>query len=110
MSKKIKLLETSLEKFYKFKKNKKIFAISPDLKSATKLSIFKKEIPKRFIETGIAEANAIGIASGLAMSGLKPVVASFGSFLSGKNIEIRVSIGFNNAPAILVDPWWSNWS
>ena len=84
------------------KKNKKIFAISPDLKSATKLSIFKKEIPKRFIETGIAEANAIGIASGLAMSGLKPVVASFGSFLSGKNIEIRVSIGFNNAPAILV--------
>ena len=36
------------------------------------------------------------------MSGLKPVVASFGSFLSGKNIEIRVSIGFNNAPVVLV--------
>ena len=64
--------------------------------------MFKKEIPERFIETGIAEANAIGIASGLAMSGLKPVVASFGSFLSGKNIEIRVSVGFNNAPVVLV--------
>ena len=91
------------ESLVKFgKKNKKIFAISPDLKSATKLSLFKKEIPERFIETGIAEANAIGIASGLAMSGLKPVVANFGSFLSGKNIEIRVSIGFNNAPVVLV--------
>ena len=90
----------SLVKFAK--KNKKIFAISPDLKSATKLSLFKKKIPKRFIETGIAEANAIGIAAGLAMSGLKPVVASFGSFLSGKNIEIRVSVGFNNAPVVLV--------
>ena len=63
------------------KKNKKIFAISPDLKSATKLSIFKKEIPKRFIETGIAEANAIGIASGLAMSGLKPVVVAWIFFI-----------------------------
>ena len=82
----------SLVKFGKM--NKKIFAISPDLKSATKLSLFKREIPERFIETGIAEANAIGIASGLAMSGLKPVVASFGSFLSGKNIEIRVNRNF----------------
>ena len=90
----------SLVKFAK--KNKKIFAISPDLKSATKLSLFKKEIPERFIETGIAEANAVGIASGLAMSGLKPVIASFGSFLSGKNIEIRISVGFNNAPVVLV--------
>ena len=45
------------------------------------------------------------------MSGLKPVVASFGSFLSGKNIEIRVSIGFNNAFSNSCwDSWWSNWS
>jgi transketolase len=84
------------------KKNQKIIAISPDLKQATKLSYFFKSFPKRSIETGIAEANAIGIAAGLGLSGFRPVVASFGSFLSGKNIEIRTSISFNNAPVILV--------
>ena len=61
-------------------KNKKIIAISPDLKQATKLSYFFEKYPDRSIETGIAEANAIGIAAGLAMSGFRPVVSSFGSF------------------------------
>ena len=83
-------------------KNKKIVAISPDLKQGTKLSYFFKKFPKRSIETGVAEANAIGIAAGLALSGFVPVVASFGSFITGKNIEIRTSIAFNNAPVIIV--------
>lgn len=81
--------------------NKKIFAISPDLKAATKLSYFFKEFPNRSIETGIAEANAIGIAAGIALSGLKPVISSFGAFLTGKNVEIRTSISFNNANVII---------
>ena len=84
------------------KKNKKLVAISPDLKAATKLSYFFEKFPSRSIETGIAEANAIGIAAGLAMSGFRPVVSSFGSFLTGKNIEIRTSIAFNKAPVVLV--------
>ncbi len=83
-------------------KNKKIIAISPDLKQATKLSYFFEKYPDRSIETGIAEANAVGIAAGLAMSGFRPIISSFGSFLTGKNIEIRTSIAFNNAPVILV--------
>ncbi len=83
------------------KKNKKIFAVSPDLKAATKLSYFFKEFPERSIETGIAEANAIGISAGLALAGLKPVVSSFGAFLTGKNVEIRTSISFNNANVII---------
>jgi transketolase len=83
-------------------KNKRIVAVSPDLKQGTKLDYFFKKFPKRSIETGIAEANAIGIAAGLALSGFVPVVASFGSFITGKNIEIRTSIAFNNAPVIIV--------
>jgi len=70
-------------------KNKNILAISPDLKQATKLSYFFKKFPARSFEVGIAEANAVGIAAGLALSGYRPVLASFGSFLTGKNIEIR---------------------
>lgn len=84
------------------KNNKNIICISPDLKQATKLSYFFSKYPNRSIETGIAEANAIGIAAGLALSGIRPVVASFGSFLTGKNIEIRTSIAFNQAPVIIV--------
>ena len=84
------------------KKNKRILAISPDLKQATKLSYFFKEFPERSYEVGIAEANAVGIAAGLAMSGFRPILASFGSFLTGKNVEIRTSIAFNKAPVILV--------
>ena len=84
------------------KKNQKIIAISPDLKQATKLSYFFKSFPERSFETGIAEANAVGIAAGLGMSGFRPVLGSFGSFLTGKNIEIRTSIAFNKSPVILI--------
>ena len=71
------------------KKNKNILAISCDLKNACKLNYFFKKYPKRSFEIGIAEANAIGIAAGLSMDGFRPFVASFGSFITGKNIEIR---------------------
>ena len=84
------------------KTNQKVVAISPDLKQATKLSYFFLKYPERSIETGIAEANAVGISAGLALSGLRPVLASFGAFLTGKNVEIRTSIAFNKAPVVLV--------
>lgn len=84
------------------RKNKKILALTADLKNATKIEYFFKEFASRSFEIGIAEANCIGIATGLALSGYRPVVTSFGSFLSGKNVEIRVSTAFNNAPVILV--------
>lgn len=84
------------------KKNKKIVAVSCDLRSACKLSLFAKKYPKRFFEVGIAEANGVGIASGLAMNDFKPYLASFSSFITGKNIEIRCSISYNNAPVVII--------
>ena len=84
------------------KKNKKILAISIDLKGACKLSYFFKDFPNRSFEVGIAEANAIGIATGLSFDGFRPFVASFGSFLTGKNTEIRNSICYNNASVVVV--------
>jgi len=84
------------------KKNKKIIAISCDLRGACKLSLFAKKFPKRFVEVGIAEANGVGIASGLALNGFKPFLASFSSFITGKNLEIRCSISYNNAPVVII--------
>ena len=63
---------------------------------------FFKNFPDRSFEVGIAEANAIGIATGLSFDGFRPFVASFGSFLTGKNTEIRNSICYNNAPVVIV--------
>ena len=83
-------------------KNKNIALVSCDLKVATKSDYFFKKFPERSVEVGIAEANAIGVAAGLSMSGFKTVLSSFGAFLSGKNVEIRTSIAYNNAPVILI--------
>ena len=84
------------------KKNDKIVVISCDLKSATKTSIFFKFFPKKSIEVGIAEANGIGIATGLALKGFVPIISSFGAFITGKFLEIRTSVSYNNAPVKIV--------
>ena len=84
------------------KKDKKIVLVSCDLKVATKADYFFKSFPERSFEVGIAEANAIGIAAGLGLAGFKPVVSSFGAFLTGKNVEIRTSIAYNQSPVVLV--------
>lgn len=84
------------------KKNSKLIAISIDLKGACKLNYFFDKFPKRSVEVGIAEANAIGVATGLSFEGFRPFVASFGSFITGKNTEIRNSICYNNASVVIV--------
>ncbi len=104
---KVKLMKSIREAFGQCllelgKKNKDIVLVSCDLKVATKADYFFQEFPSRSFEVGIAEANAIGIAAGLSMSGYKTVLSSFGAFLTGKNVEIRTSIAYNNAPVVLI--------
>jgi transketolase len=79
-----------------------VVVVSCDLAQATRTERFKQEFPERFFECGIAEANAIGLAAGLAQEGYRPFVASFGHFLTGKFLEIFQSIGLNDAGVVLV--------
>jgi Aldo/keto reductase family/Transketolase, pyrimidine binding domain len=79
-----------------------VVVVNCDLGSATKTLQFRKRFPDRFFECGIAEANAIGVAAGLAQEGLRPFVASFGHFLTGKYLEIFQSFGLNDAGVVLV--------
>jgi len=83
-------------------KDESIVVVNCDLGEATRTLAFKEKFPSRFIESGIAEANAISIAAGLSKNGLKPFVTSFGHFLTGKFLEIFQSIGLNNSNVILV--------
>ncbi|MDP8290022.1 MAG: 1-deoxy-D-xylulose-5-phosphate synthase [Candidatus Susulua stagnicola] len=63
------------------KKDKKIIAITAAMPKGTGLCSFQEEFPERFFDLGIAEAHAVGFASGLAKQGLKPVVAIYSTFL-----------------------------
>ena len=80
----------------------RVVALSADLAKATRLSKFQEAYPDRFFECGIAECNMIGIGSGMSEHGYKVFMASFASFLTGKYDVIRVSIGYSNAPVVLV--------
>ncbi len=80
------------------KTNQNIYVVDADLKSSLKLSNFAKIYPDRFIETGVAEANAAGIAAGLAKTGKTVFLTSFACFSPAINwAVIKQSICYNNA-------------
>jgi transketolase len=72
-----------------------LVVLDADLAAATKTGVFKKEFPERHIDCGIAEANMIGIAAGLASCGKVPFCSSFAMFAAGRTFEqIRNSVGY----------------
>src|SRR5688500_2826993 len=83
-------------------KHDNIVVLDADLGKATKLDSFGKKFPERFFQVGIAEANMIGVASGLSEYGFKVFLGSFASFLTGRYDIIRCSIAYPNCPVVLV--------
>jgi len=72
-----------------------LYVLDADLAAATKTGIFKKKYPERFIDCGIAEANMMGVAAGMAATGKKVFASSFAMFAAGRAFEIvRNSIGY----------------
>ncbi len=76
-------------------KYENLVVLDADLAAATKTGIFKKAYPDRFFDCGIAEANMMGVAAGLAASGMIPFASTFAMFAAGRAYEIvRNSIGY----------------
>jgi transketolase len=76
-----------------------LLVLVADLADATKVEGFKKAYPERFFDCGIAEANMMGIAAGLAAAGKKVFASSFAMFAAGRAFEIvRNSIGYPHLP------------
>ena len=72
-----------------------VVVLDADLAGATKTSIFKKAFPDRHIDCGIAEANMMGIAAGLATTGMVPFASTFAMFAAGRAFEqVRNSISY----------------
>ena len=78
------------------KKNEKVVALCADLTGSLKMDAFAAEHPERFIQCGIAEANMIGTAAGLAVSGKIPFVGSFAGFVTGRVYDqVRQSVAYS---------------
>ena len=64
--------------------DERIVALTADLKGSLKMDAFAAEFPERFIQCGIAEANMVGAAAGLAIAGKIPFIGSFAEFVTGR--------------------------
>ncbi len=74
-----------------------LVALTADLATSTKIGRFGARYPERFINVGIAENSLFGIAAGLAMAGLRPVVSTFAVFTSLRSAEqVRTDICYQN--------------
>ena len=79
------------------RKNPDIVALCADLTGSLKMDAFAAEFPERFIQCGIAEANMIGTAAGLAVSGKVPYVGSFAGFVTGRVYDqVRQAVAYSD--------------
>lgn len=76
--------------------NTDVVALCADLTGSLKMDAFAKEFPDRFFQTGIAEANMIGMAAGLATGGKIPFTGTFANFSTGRVYDqIRQSVAYS---------------
>lgn len=72
-----------------------LVVLDADLAGATKTGTFQKAFPERHIDCGIAEGNMVGVAAGLASTGMVPFASSFAMFAAGRAFEqVRNSVGY----------------
>jgi transketolase len=77
--------------------NPKVVGLTADLLESLQMQHFKKEFPDRFFQVGIAEANMIGIAAGLATAGKIPFTGTFANFSTGRVYDqIRQSVAYSH--------------
>lgn len=80
-------------------KNPDLIVLDADLSGSTRSSKFAEAYPDRFINVGIAEANMVGIGSGLVATGKAVFVSSFASFLTYKAYDqIRMAVAYSEIP------------
>ncbi len=81
-------------------KNKRIIAITAAMSLGTGLETVKEQYPDRVFDVGIAEQYAVTFAAGLAISGMKPVVAIYSTFLQRAYDQIIHDVALQNLPVL----------
>ena len=79
--------------------NDKVVVLDADLAAATMTNGFKKAYPDRFIDTGIAEADQVGVSAGMALNGKIVYLAGFGPFLALRALDqVHTDVAYQNIP------------
>lgn len=81
------------------KKDKDIVAVTTDARGSVTLDSFARELPAQFVELGIAEQNAVGVAAGLVSAGKKAFVCGPACFYVARSLEqVKVDVAYSANP------------
>jgi 1-deoxy-D-xylulose-5-phosphate synthase len=80
--------------------DERIVAITAAMPGPTGLLPFQARHPDRFLDVGIAEQHAVTAAAGMAMGGLRPVVAVYSTFLSRAFDQVNLDVGLHRLPVV----------
>jgi 1-deoxy-D-xylulose-5-phosphate synthase len=78
-----------------------VVAITAAMPDSTGLLPFAERFPERFFDVGIAEQHAVTAAAGMAMGGLRPVVAIYSTFLTRAMDQVNLDVGLHHQPVVL---------
>ncbi len=78
----------------------RIFGITPAMRDGSCLNGFEKQFPDRYIDVGIAEQHAVTLAAGLAVEGMRPVVAIYSTFLQRGYDQLIHDVALQNLPVL----------
>jgi 1-deoxy-D-xylulose-5-phosphate synthase len=81
--------------------DERIVAITAGMPTGTGLSTFQAAFPERFIDVGIAEQHSVALATGLAMGGMRPVVALYSTFLQRAFDQTVHDVCQNDQPVLI---------
>src|SRR5678816_382518 len=80
--------------------DKRLIGVTPAMREGSGLVKFSQEFPDRYFDVGIAEQHAVTFTAGLAVDGLKPVLAIYSTFLQRGYDQLIHDVAIQNLPVV----------